>query len=218
MGRYCVSCGYGVEVALTEKVRSAMRLFGLDVGRVRRGEQQHRCEIELKAGQVCYITGASGAGKSVLLEKLYEATAAEERMRLDEIEIETDKSLVDCIEGDLLSVLRVLSRVGLSDAFSVLNRPGQLSEGQRYRYRLAKAMASDKRVIFADEFCSNLDRITAAVIAHNVRRAADETGKIFVLASSHDDLLCDLRADVIVIKRLVGSDEVVYSNQRSNSR
>ena len=210
MGRYCVCRGFGLEVALTEKVRGVMRLFGLDLERVRCGEREHRCDVRIGEGEVCFITGASGAGKSVLLDALYEAADAGERLRLGDIPVEADKSLVDCIEGDLFSSLRALSRAGLSDAFCVLNRADCLSEGERYRYRLARALASDKTMIFADEFCSNLDRITAAVIAHNVRRAADETGKTFVLASSHDDLLCDLRPDVIVIKKLAGEDEVIY--------
>lgn len=217
MGRYCVSRGFCWDADLTKKVRGVMRLFGLDLERVRSGQRQHSLDVRIGQGEICFITGASGAGKSVTLRELYEATCQEDRLWLDDISIDTDKSLVDCIEGDLLSVLRVLSRAGLSDAFSVLNKPGSLSEGQRYRYRLAKALAGDAKVIFADEFCSNLDRITAAVIAHNIRRAADETGKTFLLASSHDDILWDLRPDVIVVKKFAGGDQIIYSNQRSRT-
>jgi ABC-type ATPase with predicted acetyltransferase domain len=72
------------------------------------------------------------------------------------------------------------------------------------------AMAGRGKYIFADEFCSNLDRITAAVISYNVRKYATEKKRIFILASSHDDILLDLQPDVIVIKELSGDAKVIY--------
>ncbi|RKY09984.1 MAG: ABC transporter [Planctomycetota bacterium] len=213
MRTYHISKSFSYQPALTEKVRAVMRMFGLDVQRLRQGCRRHECTLKLTAGDICYITGASGAGKSVLLGELYEQTPPDQRLWLGDIPIESDKSLVDCIEGDFFSALRVLSRAGLSDAFSVLNEPAMLSAGQKYRYRLARALAGDKRMIFADEFCSTLDRIAAAVISHNIRKIAGDTGKTFVLASSHDDLLCDLQPDVIVIKHFAGDDEIIYQKR-----
>ena len=210
MQTYHISKSFSYRPTLTEKVRSVMRMFGLDVQRLGQGGRRHECTLKLAAGDICYITGASGAGKSVLLGELYEQMPPDQRLWLGDIPIESDKSLVDCIEGDFFSALRVLSRAGLSDAFSVLNEPAMLSAGQKYRYRLARALAADKRMIFADEFCSTLDRIAAAVISHNIRKIATETGRTFVLASSHDDLLCDLQPDVIVIKHFAGDDEIIY--------
>ncbi len=210
MQTYHISKSFSYRPTLTEKVRSVMRMFGLDVQRLRQGSRRHECTLKLAAGDICYITGASGAGKSVLLSELYGQIPPDQRLWLGDIPIESGKSLVDCIEGDFFSALRVLSRAGLSDAFSVLNEPAMLSAGQKYRYRLARALAGDKRMIFADEFCSTLDRIAAAVISHNIRKIATETGRTFVLASSHDDLLCDLQPDVIVIKHFAGDDEIIY--------
>ncbi|MCD6395602.1 MAG: ABC transporter [Planctomycetes bacterium] len=210
MQTYHISKSFSYRPTLTEKVRSVMRMFGLDVQRLGQGGRRHECTLKLAAGDICYITGASGAGKSVLMDELYGQMPPDQRLRLGDIPIESDKSLVDCIEGDFFSALRVLSRAGLSDAFSVLNEPAMLSAGQKYRYRLARALAGDKRMIFADEFCSTLDRIAAAVISHNIRKIATETSRMFVLASSHDDLLCDLQPDVIVIKHFAGADEIIY--------
>ena len=107
-----------------------------------------------------------------------------------------------------------IANAGLNDAFVVLNEPARLSEGQKYRYRLARAIGSGKKIIFADEFCSGLDRITAAVVSHNIRKIAAREGITFVLAGSYDDLLCDLRPDVIVMKYLTGATEVIYRDQR----
>jgi ABC-type ATPase with predicted acetyltransferase domain len=197
---------------LTGKVVDVMKMFGLSLERLK-APISHKCDISLKAGEVCYITGPSGAGKTVLLESLYKAAPVEDRLYLKEIQLESDKSLIDCIEGDFFSALKILSKAGLSDVFCVLNQPDRLSDGQKYRYRLARALVSDKKVIFADEFCSSLDRITAAVIAHNIRKMTGETGKTFILASSHDDLLCDLLPDIVIIKHLTGKTEVIYRNR-----
>jgi len=67
-----------------------------------------------------------------------------------------------------------------------------------------------KKFVFADEFCSNLDRVTAAVISYNVHKFAKRTGVTVILAASHEDILVDLGPDVLVIKELSGPARVVY--------
>jgi hypothetical protein len=114
--------------------------------------------------------------------------------------------------------LRVLSLAGLNDVFCILNTPANLSEGQKYRFRLACAIRSEKKFIFADEFCSNLDRISASVISHNIQKHAKRLGVTFILASCHDDLLADLQPDVLVIKELSENTEVVYKSKYQKAK
>jgi len=199
---------------LTDKVVSVMKMFGLDLDRVNSNALCHKCQINLEPGDICYITGPSGAGKSVLLRELYNLCSPQDRINLNDVRLESDRCLIDCFEGGFLEGLKLLSKAGLSDVFAVLNRPDRLSDGQKYRYRLARALADGRKIIFADEFCSSLDRITAAVIAHNIRKFAKRNNKTFVLASSHDDLLADLAADVVIIKHLTGETEVIYRDRK----
>lgn len=199
-------------VPVTEKVADVLRAFGITVQRLKNNTITHRCDIKLSGGDICYITGPSGSGKSVLLREFYNTFGSSEKINIDDIPLPDDKTCVDCIEGDFLQTLKTLSSAGLTDVFCVLNSPATLSDGQKYRYRIAKALAGDKQFIFADEFCSSLDRVTAAVISHNLRKFAAKTGKTFILASSHDDLLADLLPEVIVIKHLAGEAEVIYKN------
>ena len=131
-----------------------------------------------------------------------------------------DKSVIDCIhsalryerhsDGDFLQELKLLSIAGINDAFCVLNQPRNLSDGQKYRFRLAAALASGAKFIFADEFCCELDRITAAVISYNIQKYAKRTGVTFILASSHEDILLDLAPDVLVVQELSGPTQVIY--------
>ncbi len=214
MRTYNIEKKFPRDVKLTDKVISVMKMFGLDLERLRKGGLVHKCSLRIIPGDICYITGPSGGGKSILLGELYDLAEPDERLDLKDIPLEKGKTLIDCIEGDFFSGLKLLSKAGLSDVFSLLNEPVFLSEGQKYRYRLARAIASGRKIIFADEFCSGLDRITAAVIAHNIRKVAGPDGLTFILASSHDDMLCDLLADVVVIKQLSGKTEVIYKEQR----
>jgi len=197
---------------LTKKISDVMRAFGITVQRIKNNLITHKCSVELSAGNICYITGASGSGKSVLLREFYKNFDNENKIYIDDVPLPSDKTCVDCFEGGFLETLKTLSCAGLTDVFCVLNSPANLSEGQKYRYRIARAIASDKQFIFADEFCSNLDRVTAAVISHNLRKFADKTGKTFILASAHDDLLANLLPEVIVIKHLAGEAEIIYKN------
>ena len=212
MYTYNVSKSFEWGGVVTEKISSVMKTFVVDLERLRERRVRHECRLSLSAGEICFITGASGAGKSVLLKEIYNKTDEKKRLDINEIEIEAGKSVIDCIEGDFFESLKILSKTGLSDVFTALNEPAKLSEGQQYRYRLAKALLSERSIIFADEFCSNLDRISAAVIAHNIRKVAETSGKTFVLASSHDDVLADLQPEVVIIKRY-GGTEVVYRNK-----
>jgi len=143
---------------------------------------------------------------------LEQAIPADASIYLAQIALPRDRAVIDCFEGTIVSSLRLLSAVGLSEVFSLLKKPCNLSDGQKYRFRLAQTMASRRRFIFADEFSGELDRVTAAAVAFNVHKFAKRTGTTFVLASSHEDVLIDLAPDVLVIKDFSGPAEVIYRN------
>ena len=215
MTQYSISKKFFWQGPITEKAAAAMRMFGLSADRLTEGAINHNCQLEIRAGDIVYITGPSGAGKSVLLKELMNKVPDEKIINLNGIELPVDKMLIDCVKGDFLHSLKVLSLAGLNDIYCVLNTPGNLSDGQKYRFRLAMALAAKKQFIFADEFCSNLDRVTAAVISHNVRKFADKHNVTFILASSHDDILVDLAPDVIVTRQLSGPAQVIYKNHEN---
>ena len=215
MSTYNVSKSFRWRGRLTDKVVQVCRMFGLTADRLTERCVVHDCRLEINDGDVVYITGPSGAGKSVLLKELEKAVPASERVNLARIKLPTGKALIDCIDADFLTSLRMLSIAGLNGVFCVLNQPANLSEGQKYRFRLAMALAAEKKFIFADEFCSGLDRITAAVISYNIQKFAKRSGTTFVLASGHDDILLDLSPDVLVIKELSGKTQVIYKKKKN---
>jgi ABC-type ATPase with predicted acetyltransferase domain len=185
-------------------------MFGLTLDRLTEKKFSYSCQLQINDGDIVFISGPSGAGKSVLLKELEKTVNASDRINLDQIKLPSNKTLIDCIDAGLLDSLKILSIAGLNDCFCILNQPRYLSDGQKYRFRLAMALNMKKKFVFADEFCSELDRITAAVISHNIYKFAKRTGTIFILASSNDDVLLDLSPDVLVTTQLSGPVEVIY--------
>lgn len=165
-------------------------------------------DLPLEYGQIVLFTGESGSGKSSLMRK---AAAELERhgdrlINLDELVWE-EKILVDLLPVPLEEALQLLAACGLGEAHLMLRTPKELSDGQRYRFRLALALAQRPTWIMADEFTATLDRRLAKVVAFNLRKIATRSDIGFLLATTHEDISADLAADVHVRCQLDGQIE-----------
>jgi ABC-type ATPase with predicted acetyltransferase domain len=160
-------------------------------------------KLTVQPGDVVYITGQSGSGKSLLLKELERQMEEEGKkvVNLDKIVLNNDHALIDQIGTDTNDALRILSIAGLNDAYLFLRRPNELSDGQRYRFRLAKAIESGADVWVADEFLAVLDRTAAKVIAYSVQKTARKTGATVIVATTHTDMLPDLAPSLYIEKR-----------------
>ena len=78
---------------------------------------------------------------------------------------------------------RVIDTVGLRDRLS--HRPSELSGGQQQRVAVSRALASQPKIIFADEPTGNLDSRTGSEILTFMRQAVDELGQTIVMVT-HD--------------------------------
>lgn len=159
-------------------------------------------ELIPEPGQILLISGASGAGKSALLRLIQLRLLQRGCVWTDLGRIVLPRfAVADCFDESipLSDVLERLSRVGLAEAWTYLRTPDQLSEGQRWRLRLALALGKDTPVLICDEFAAVLDRVTAAVVAHALRRAITRSGKrqSAIVATSHEDLVGALHPDLL---------------------
>ena len=93
------------------------------------------------------------------------------------------------------------SIAGLSDAYLYIRKPVELSDGQRYRFRLAKLLEQNTDVWVADEFGAVLDRTTAKIVAWNMAKAARANGKTLIVATTHGDLVDELAPSLSITKR-----------------
>ena len=184
-------------------------------------------DIPVQPGDVVLFTGGSGSGKSSLLRAL----VSQLERQSDKGQVTSDKAegsplgtcplalvtsslslgtqiLVDALPLEFEESLQLLASCGLGEAPLMLRTPQELSDGQRYRFALALAIARRPQWIVADEFAALLDRTTAQVIARNVRRLADRYGIGFLLATAQDDITTDLEPDIGVNCELDGQIDV----------
>ena len=77
--------------------------------------------------------------------------------------------------------------------------PGQLSGGERQRVAVARALASNPRIVFADEPTGNLDRATGAMVADMLFAISKKRNATLVVVTHDAEIAA--RADRVVEMR-----------------
>lgn len=213
-GKFIVNISYETAAPQpTKRVVAVAESFGLGLDKWEKFVVYDNVELKIGTADITLITGDSGSGKSVLLRALEKDIKNDMRatsINMIDIQLQPDKPLVETIGETLEESLELLSKVGLNDAFLFLRTYEQLSDGQKYRYRIAKMMESKAQFWIMDEFAATLDRDTAKIVAFNVQKLARQEGRAVLAATTHTDLFEDLKPSVHVHKRFGREIEVKY--------
>jgi putative ABC transport system ATP-binding protein len=94
-------------------------------------------------------------------------------------------------------VMELLEAVGLSDR--VHHRPDQLSGGQQQRVAVARALATNPKLILADEPTANLDTENGEQVMEIMKKLNKETGTTFVFAT-HDPRVIKYASRVVTLQ------------------
>jgi len=91
----------------------------------------------------------------------------------------------------------VIETVGLRSRLH--HRPSELSGGQQQRVAVARALAGEPEIIFADEPTGNLDSRTSAEILGFMRHAVHQLGQTIVMVT-HDPVAASYADRVLVLE------------------
>lgn len=185
--------------------------------------------FEIEQGEFCLIIGASGAGKTTVLNMLGGMDKCTDgRIRVDGNLITSfdEKQLVEYRRRDvgfvfqfynLVPTLTALENVELAsqltdksvDPARMLSRvglgermnnfPSQLSGGEQQRASIARALAKNPKLLLCDEPTGALDYVTGKQILKLLQETCHETGMTIVVIT-HNQALAPM-ADRIITMR-----------------
>lgn len=132
---------------------------------------------------ILLICGKSGSGKSTILREVYGDVKP--------IEYDYDKCVIS--QFPRLSeeeACDLLSSMGLSSVPTWLRKPQQLSNGERARLDIAKAIYdANGGVVLLDEYTSVVNRSAAKSMSHALQRYVRQKGLKVIIASCHFDII-----------------------------
>ena len=197
----------------TPSTKLVMAAFGLE------GETVHFDIVQgvsatVSGGNVVLVAGSSGSGKTALLKAL-DPTIRDANVSVGGMvtgnytaawpcPITEDLPLFEALaqRHSAERTFGALSQVGLSDALAFVKPYWMLSRGQQYRAMIAELLLRDDGVWLLDEFCGDLDPMTAKVVAHNLRKQIVTTGRVaFVASANHLHYVDALRPTRVLLLR-----------------
>ncbi|MEE1132097.1 MAG: GNAT family N-acetyltransferase [Caryophanon sp.] len=133
--------------------------------------------------QIGLIVGASGTGKTTIAKELF-PDAYIERFEY------THECLLDDMpqNASMADITKALTSVGFASVPSWLKQYAVLSNGEKMRCDLARAILSDNKLFVFDEFTSVVDRNVAKIGSFAMQKAIRKTDKQFIAATCHYDV------------------------------
>lgn len=136
------------------------------------------------------IVGRSGSGKTTIARELFNADI------INGFEWTHDNILDDMPQGvTTKEISSALTAVGFSTPPSWMKRYDVLSNGEKMRCEIARAILEKRKMFVFDEFTSVVDRNVACVSSLAIQKAIRRQGKRFIAVTCHYDVQSWLMPD-----------------------
>lgn len=134
------------------------------------------------------IVGASGTGKTTIAKELFND------IFVTDFEYKNDSVIDDMPSVSVDKIEQMFYTVGFSSVPSWLKPYHVLSNGEKMRVDLARALLTNDSVLF-DEFTSVVDRNVARTMSIALEKAVRKMNKQFIAVTCHYDVLNWLQPD-----------------------
>jgi len=152
-------------------------------------EEHFKGEIDLeKEWQIGVIVGKSGTGKSTIGKELFANYFFSPKYKADCV-------IDDFPKMDSVALFNILSSVGFSSPPSWLKPYSVLSNGEKMRVDLARAICDKNEIIVFDEYTSVVDREVAQLGSFALQNAIRKQKKKFIAITCHYDVIDWLEPD-----------------------
>ena len=143
--------------------------------------------------EIGLLVGPSGSGKTTIARKFWPTAYTAARGWPD------DRAVIDAFApGPIHAVVAALTAVGFSSPPHWLKPYRVLSNGERFRCDLARAILEGGELVVFDEFTSVVDRTVARIGSTAVAKAVRRMGRRFVAITCHYDIAAWLEPDWVL--------------------
>lgn len=175
----------------TFRVSSVLNAFDLSIDKVK----EHfagNIDIDEREWNVGLIVGGSGTGKTTIAKDVFgdDYVSGQQYSAASVIDDMPQKKSVK-------EITKAFTSVGFASPPSWLKPYSVLSNGEKMRCDLARAILEERPVVVFDEFTSVVNREVAKTGSFAIQKAVRKMGRKFVAVACHSDIIDWLQPDWI---------------------
>lgn len=188
----------------TESIKSQFTLQDVKL------QKQFQGLIPIEDGnwKIGIIVGRSGTGKTSIAKEIFK------EQLITSFKYEASSILDDFPkECTTEEITTALCNVGFASPPDWLKSYDKLSQGEKMRVDIARALLLKQKLVVFDEFTSVVDREIAKIASYAISKAVNRTDKQFIAVTCHYDIIDWLQPDWIFY-----TDTMTFDKKKEHAR